>query len=92
MQSLDDLDDMLHSEEDVRLRKEAIAWVIRLQNTGISEEDRRAFDAWQAQSPQHARLYRKVSEVWESPELRAAAAIAAGLDLSWSKAEAASSL
>jgi transmembrane sensor len=80
MQRTDDSDDMVLSEEEARLRKEAVAWVIRLQNSGISQEDRRAFEAWQVQSPRHALVYRKVCTVWESPELSAAAAAMAGVE------------
>jgi transmembrane sensor len=78
MQHTDDSDDMVLSEEESRLRKEAIAWVIRLQNTSTSQDDRRTFEAWQAQSPQHERMYRKVSAVWKSSELSAAAAVVVG--------------
>jgi len=89
---MDDSDDMVPTAEGARLREEAVAWVIRLQNSGISQEDRRAFEAWQAESPQHALMYRKVSKVWESPELSAAAAVVAGVGPSWFKAKAAFSL
>ena len=92
MQRTDDSDDMVLSEEEARLRKEAVAWVIRVQNSALSQEDRRAFEAWQAQSPQHALMYRRVSTVWESPELSAAAAVAARMEPSWFKAKAAASL
>lgn len=92
MQRTDDSDDMVLSEDEARLRKEAVAWVIRVQNRGLSQEDRRACEAWQAQSPRHALMYRKVSTVWESPELRAAAAVVAGVEPSWFKAKAAVSL
>ncbi|OQW30873.1 MAG: hypothetical protein A4E19_09005 [Nitrospira sp. SG-bin1] len=78
---------MVLSEEEARLRKEAVAWVIRLQNSGRSQEDHRAFKAWQAQSPRHALLYHKVSRLWESPELSAAAAVAAGVGASGFKAK-----
>lgn len=92
MQRTDDSDNMVLSEEEARLRKEAVAWVIRLRNCGISQEDQRAFDAWQAQSPRHALMYRKVSAVWESPELSAAAAVAAKVEPSWFKPKTATSL
>jgi transmembrane sensor len=89
MQRTDDSDDMVLSEEEVQLRKEAVAWVIRVQNDGLSPEDRRAFEVWQAQTPQHARMYRKVSRVWESSELSAAAAVVAGSWPSWLNAKGA---
>ncbi|MGQ0556381.1 MAG: FecR family protein [Nitrospiraceae bacterium] len=83
---------MVLSEEEARLRKEAVAWVIRLQNSGLSQEDRQAFEAWQAQSPRHALIYRTVSRVWDSPELTAAATIMAGTQSSWFKARGAGAL
>lgn len=74
----DDSYDMAQSEEDLRLRKEAVAWVIRLQNSRVTQEERRAFEAWQAQSPRHILIYRTVSRIWDSPELTAAASALAG--------------
>ncbi|MGE0642286.1 MAG: FecR domain-containing protein [Nitrospira sp.] len=74
MQRTDDSGQMTQSEQDTTLRKEAVAWVIRLQNERISPEDRRAFEAWLGQNPAHAQMYGKVSTVWDSPELSAAAA------------------
>ncbi len=83
MQCMDDSGDMARIQEDVRLRKEAVAWVIRLQNSGLSQEDHQAFEAWQAQSPKHALIYCTVSRVWDSPELTTAAAVVAGASPSW---------
>ncbi len=83
MQCMDDSDDMARIQEDVRLRKEAVAWVIRVQSSGLSQKDRQAFEAWQAQSPKHALIYRTVSRVWDSPELTTAAAVVAGASPSW---------
>jgi len=77
MQRTDDSGDMVSSEEGSQLRKEAVAWVIRLHLGGLSPEDQSALDAWQAQSPAHAHMFRKVFTVWNSAELRAAAATAA---------------
>ncbi|MBS0151263.1 MAG: FecR family protein [Nitrospira sp.] len=74
---------MAQSEENFRLRKEAVAWVIRLQNSRVTQEEQRAFEAWQAQSPQHILIYRTVSRVWDSPELTAAACAVAGASPSW---------
>jgi len=77
MQRTDESDDMVPSEKGAQLRKEALRWVIRLHVDGISPEDRRAFDAWHAQSAAHAHMFRTVFTVWDSAELRAAAAAAA---------------
>ena len=56
------------------IKQEAIAWVVRLHNSRMTSEDRRAFESWQGQSPAHARMFQEVSAVWEDPELHAAAA------------------
>lgn len=86
MQRPDDSGDMLSSEEEIKLRKEAVAWVIRLCDHGLSPEERRAFDVWHEQSPAHALMFRKVSTVWDSPDLRAAAEAAVQADPSSFKA------
>lgn len=74
MQWTDQSGDMVPFKDEAQLREEAVAWVIRLHRGGVSSEEREALDAWCGQSPAHARMFRKVSGVWESPELREAAA------------------
>lgn len=65
------------SPEEVRLRQEAVTWVIRLQGRCLLPEERRAFDDWHAQSPAHAQMFQRVSTLWDDPDLRAAAVHAA---------------
>ncbi|MBS0181961.1 MAG: DUF4880 domain-containing protein [Nitrospira sp.] len=77
MQWADESEDMALSEDGAQLRKEAVARVIWLHGGGMSPKDRRAFDAWHAQSHAHAHMFRTVFTVWDSAELRAAAAAAA---------------
>ncbi|MGC4098065.1 MAG: FecR domain-containing protein [Nitrospira sp.] len=77
MQCTDDSGDMVLSEEEARLRKEAVAWVIRLHSDTASPEDRRAFADWQAKSPEHALMFWMVFSVWDGAELRQAAEVAA---------------
>lgn len=77
MQCTDDSDDMVPSEEEAQLRKEAVAWVIRLHSDSVPPEDRRAFEAWRGQSSVHALMFQKVFSVWDSRELREAAFAAA---------------
>lgn len=77
MHRTDESGDMVPSENEPQLRQEAVAWVIRLHRGGLSQEDRRVFDAWHAQSPAHSHMFQKVFRVWDSPELRAAATVAA---------------
>ena len=74
MQWTDESSEMVPSEEESQLRREAVAWVIRLHRGGMPPEDQRAFDAWHAQSSAHAHMFQKVFTVWDSAELRAAAA------------------
>lgn len=76
MQGTDHSEDIVSSESDVRLRKEAVAWVIRLQNADFSQEERQAFDAWQTRSSAHSLMVQEVLAVWNSPQLRAAAIMA----------------
>jgi len=76
MQCTDKSGEMIPSERQVRLRYEAVAWVIRLHNDQVSQKDRRAFDDWHAQSPEHALMYGKLLSIWNSSELWAAAAAA----------------
>ncbi len=59
--------------DETRLREEAIAWVVRLRNSSLTEHDRRAFESWKSRSPAHARAYQHASAIWEDPDLRAAA-------------------
>ena len=87
MQRTDESGDMVPSSEESELRKEAVAWVIRLQNDGPSPEDRRAFESWHAQSPAHALMFQKVSSVWDSPDLRQAAVAVAKAEPSLFKRE-----
>lgn len=88
MQCTDESGDMLPSEEEARVRKEAVAWVIRLQNDSLLPDDRRAFDAWHARSTAHALMFEKVSSVWDSPDLREAAGAAAKAEPSLFKTKA----
>jgi transmembrane sensor len=52
-----------------RAREEVIAeaaagWVARLSSRDASEEDRRRFEAWQAQSPDHAIAFEEMNALW----------------------------
>lgn len=48
-----------------RLEQEAIAWQARLTSQDPSAEHRAEFEAWRAQSPQHAEAYRKIARLWQ---------------------------
>lgn len=51
---------------------QALDWFMRLKESGASASDRRAFDLWLAAGPDHARAYRSIAAMWESPEFTAA--------------------
>lgn len=61
------------SDVDAEIRKEAIAWVVRLRNSSLTSDDRRAFENWEAKSPVHARIFQSLSAVWDDPDLHQAA-------------------
>lgn len=69
----DEQRNMWRYSEESDIRKEAIAWVVRLRNERVRPEERQTFERWRAQSPVHARVYEKVSGVWDDSELQAAA-------------------
>ncbi len=58
---------------EAEIRQDAIAWVVRLHNSRVQPEDRRTFEAWRAQSADHARIFDALSGVWNDPEWHAAA-------------------
>jgi len=67
-------EDMAVSDEDeMNLRREAIAWVSRLSDRDASAEDRAACERWQAQNPAHARAFQRIYHVWADPKLDEAA-------------------
>ena len=43
---------------------EAIEWVIRLDDSDLSDHDRLQFFIWLEQSPEHHWAYEEISEVW----------------------------
>lgn len=47
-------------------KDEAIAWVLRLRLESCSSEDRRDFEAWLAQNPEHRELYARLDSRWET--------------------------
>lgn len=61
------------SDQTVKVRQEAIAWLARLSDRGATADDRQAFKRWQAQSVDHARAYDKVARVWGDRTLDVAA-------------------
>ncbi|MBD3896442.1 FecR domain-containing protein [Halomonas sp. ML-15] len=50
------------------LDDEAMQWFLRLRDPSASEADRRAFEAWLAQSERHADAYAEAEQLWQAVE------------------------
>lgn len=50
---------------DDPLAEEAAHWCIRLHDEDCSEDDRQAFQRWLVTSPEHARKFAEMAEIWE---------------------------
>ncbi|MGE0113270.1 MAG: FecR domain-containing protein [Steroidobacteraceae bacterium] len=48
----------------MKTAEEAVDWFNRLRDQDLSDEDRKRFSAWLAESPVHVREYLDVAEVW----------------------------
>lgn len=57
------------SDQD-RIDSEASAWLVRIEDGGVSDDDRRAYTLWRAADPRHAATYDAMTRTWgEIPEL-----------------------
>lgn len=50
---------------NLQIYEEASEWVIKHRNGGLDARDKKSFDAWLRESPQHVRAYLEMSSVWE---------------------------
>jgi len=50
---------------NAQIYDEAGEWIVRNRDTGLDAQERRKFDAWLRQSPQHVRAYLEISSMWE---------------------------
>ena len=57
-----------------RRTEEALLWFTRMQGAGSTGADCAAFEAWLAADSRNGASYRRVTALWESPELAAALA------------------
>jgi len=46
------------------LRDQAVRWIVRLKSGSVAAQDRQAFEAWLAESPDHRREFERVSKMW----------------------------
>lgn len=52
------------SHDKAAVRREAIAWMVRLTSGSATEEERRQCAAWRAQSPEHDAAFRRCEKTW----------------------------
>lgn len=52
--------------DDMKIQKEAQAWVVRLESGFVSTDDARAFRAWCSQSREHATSFSEARKIWVS--------------------------
>ncbi|MGP1253498.1 MAG: FecR family protein [Kiloniellales bacterium] len=72
--------------QEERLAEEATAWFVRMTSDLVTEADRRSFQAWLAQDPEHLHAYAEAESLWKEleavPDLRDAGREDRALDLS----------
>ena len=64
---------------NAQIYEEASDWIVKNREGGLDAQDKKQFDAWLRESPQHLRAYLEMSAVWEDvasidPSLNASAA------------------
>ena len=50
---------------NVNTYEEASDWIVRHRDGGLDDHDRKLFDEWLRESPQHVRAYLEMSSIWE---------------------------
>lgn len=50
---------------NVKIYEEASDWIVKHRNGGLDAREKRTFDRWLRESPQHMRAYLEMSSVWE---------------------------
>lgn len=46
--------------------RDAAQWFARMQSGEVSDDDRRAFEAWRTADPEHEQQYRRLAYIWEA--------------------------
>ena len=74
----DPRDPLDHADGDAAIGQQAAAWWARLRSDDFTQADADALRAWCARSPEHARAWRELKQVWQAlaPALTHAAAAA----------------
>ncbi len=52
--------------EQTEFAEEAARWFVRLDAGPLNPDEQRAFEAWQAQSPTHRKLFQEMDDLWSS--------------------------
>jgi transmembrane sensor len=50
---------------NIQIYEQASEWVVKHREGGLDLQERKSFDAWLRESPQHVRSYLEMSSVWE---------------------------
>jgi len=50
---------------NLQIYEQAGDWIVKHRNGGLDAHEKRAFDQWLRESPQHIRAYLEMSSVWE---------------------------
>lgn len=53
-------------QEQTEFADEAARWFVRLDAGPLNPDEQRAFDAWQAHSPAHRKLFQEMTNLWSS--------------------------
>jgi len=61
--------DSRHPPSPASAREQALHWFSRARLGALTPDERRAFEAWRAQDPEHERQYRSLETVWRAADL-----------------------
>src|SRR5262245_43764984 len=51
---------------NLQIYEEASDWIVKHRDAGLDAHEKRVFDQWLRESPQHVGAYLEMSSVWES--------------------------
>lgn len=57
-------DNLLHFPDAGQLEERAAEWAVRVAESGLSEEEKAAFQSWYAESARHREAFSRLSQLW----------------------------
>jgi len=57
-------DNILQFPDAEQLEERAAEWAVLISEGGLSEEEKAAFQSWQATSPRHREAFARLSQLW----------------------------